>query len=398
MARALDGIRVLDLSHVMAGPFCTRQLVLLGADVVKVERPGSGDVMRYYGHDRRFGRNSANFVGYNAGKRSVTLDIAKPGGLEVLRRLVARSDVLVENFRPGVLARRGLGWEDCRKLNDRLVYCSISGYGQDSPLRDNPAYDHIAQAMSGLMSLQGSEGDPPTKVGFPLIDTFSGHMAAFAIVSALLRRERGGGGQHIDISMLDASMVMMSSMILKYFGTGEVPKRVGNQGFSLSATAGMFDTADRPLSIGANTNEQFASLCRVLGLEHLLDDPRYADPPGRWEHADSLRAAVGEVLKRRPAEAWETLLNASDVPAAVVRDIPGVVSHPHFAGRETFIDVEVPALDRTMRVINAGFSADQDGPGGTAPPPDLGEHTEAVLAELGYDAASIARLREDGVL
>lgn len=398
MARALDGIRILDLTHVMSGPFCTRQLVLLGAEVIKVERPGSGDVMRYYGHDKRFGRNSANFIGYNAGKRSITLDISSPEGIEILRRLVEQADVLVENFRPGVLARKGLGWEDCRKLNDRLIYCSISGYGQDTILKDNPAYDHIAQAMSGLMSLQGEEDDPPMKVGFPVIDTFSGHLAAFAILSGLLRRERGGGGQYIDVSMLDASMVLMSSMLLKFFGTGTPPKRVGNRGFSLSATADMFPTADRPLSIGANTNEQFAQMCKLIGLPHLLDDPRYADPAGRWENAEPLRAAIIDTLKTRSAEEWEVMFNANGIPCAVVRDLPGIARHPYFNDRQTFAEIDVPVLERRMKVLNAGFATDADGPGSTATAPDLGQHTDEILAEIGYSPQDIAGMRERGLL
>ncbi|MCO5731593.1 CaiB/BaiF CoA-transferase family protein [Rhizobium sp. SSA_523] len=398
MARALDGIRVLDLSHVMAGPFCTRQLVLLGAEVIKVERPGEGDVMRYYGHDKAFGRNSANFIGYNAGKRSITLDIAKPEGLEILKKLVVQADVLVENFRPGVLARRGLAWDDCRKLNDRLIYCSISGYGQDTSLKDNPAYDHIAQAMSGLMSLQGDEDSPPTKVGFPVIDTFSGHLAAFAIISALLRRERGGGGQYLDVSMLDASMVLMSSVLLKYFGTGKAPKRVGNKGFSLSATADMFQTADRPISIGANTNEQFNQLCRIIGLPHLLEDPRYADPAGRWEHATTLRAEITDVLKQKGAEEWEVLFNRNSIPSAVVRDLAGIARHPYFDERDMFVEVDVPVLERKMKVVGAGFRTDEDAPGSKLPPPDLGQHTDDVLRELGYSPADIDALRAGGVL
>jgi CoA:oxalate CoA-transferase len=394
MAQPLDGIKIVDLSHVMAGPFCTRQLALLGADVIKVERPGEGDVMRYYGHDPRFGRNSPNFVGYNAGKRSITLDFSTSDGLDVLKRLIADADVLVENFRPGVLDKKGLGWDDCKAINPSLIYCSISGYGQDSILKHNPAYDHIAQAMSGLMSLQGTENDPPTKVGFPLIDTFSGHMAAYSILAALLRRERGGEGQRIDVSMLDASMVLMSSMILKYLATGEVPPRVGNKGFSLSATADMFSTKDRPISIGANTNAQFASLCRVLGLEHLIGNPDYGDAAGRWKHADVLRAEVSGAIANWESEALEIELNANDVPAAVVRDLAGIVNHPHFNDRTTFYDVDVPAWDKSSRIINAGFQTDSDGPGTTAPSPDLGEHTETILSDLGFDAQTISAFKD----
>jgi len=396
MTAALQGFKVLDLTHVMSGPFCTRQLVLLGAEVTKIEKPGDGDVMRYYGHDPQFGRNSPNFVGYNAGKKSVALDWTSKLGAEALRRLVAEADVLVENFRPGVLAARGFSWEACQELNPDLIYCSISGYGQESILRDNPAYDHIAQAMSGLMSLQGGPEDPPIKVGFPLVDTFTGYMAAFAIVSALLRRERTGEGQRLDVSMLDASMVLMSSMILKYNATGVVPPRVGNKGFSLSATADMFQTKDRPISIGANTDKQFEALCRLLKLEHLLQDPRYANASGRWEHADTLRPVVREAIAQWHAEELEVALNRVSVPAAVVRDLAGVVAHPHFNDRDTFQPITVPSWGRETKVVNGGFTANADSPTSNLPPPDLGEHTEEVLRSIGFEGEELEQLLVEG--
>lgn len=392
MAGAMQGMKVLDMTHVMSGPFCTRQLVLLGAEVIKIEKPGDGDVMRYYGHDPRFGRNSPNFVGYNAGKKSVALDWTTELGAEALRRLVAEADVIVENFRPGVLEARGFGYEACKAIKSDIIYCSISGYGQESILRDNPAYDHIAQAMSGLMSLQGTEQDPPMKVGFPLVDTFSGHMAAFAIVSALLRRAQIGEGQRLDVSMLDASMVLMSAMILKYNATGDVPKRVGNKGFSLSATADMFPTKDRPISIGANTDKQFASLCKVLGVDELVADARYKDASGRWEHADTLRPVVSAKIAEWEAEVLEIALNKASVPAAVVRDLKGIVAHPHFENRPTFQSINVPAWGREMKVLNGGFLANEDTPQSTTPSPDLGEHTEEVLRALGFDGDKLDTL------
>jgi len=396
MTGALQGIKILDLTHVMAGPFCTRQLVLLGAEVIKIEKPGDGDVMRYYGHDPQFGRNSPNFVGYNAGKKSVALDWTSELGAEALQRLVAEADVMVENFRPGVLEARGFGWEACRTIKPDLIYCSISGYGQESILRDNPAYDHIAQAMSGLMSLQGGPEDPPIKVGFPLIDTFSGYTAAFAILSALLRRERTGEGQRLDVSMLDASMVLMSSMILKYNATGVVPPRVGNKGFSLSATADMFPTKDRPISIGANTDKQFAALCNLLGLENLLEDSRYSNASGRWENADTLRPVIREAIGQWHAEELEVALNRVSVPAAVVRDLAGIVAHPHFDGRNTFQNISVPSWGRETKVLNAGFESDVDSPQSDLPPPDLGEHTEEILRTIGFDECQLRQLLAEG--
>ncbi|MEO6184980.1 MAG: CoA transferase, partial [Steroidobacteraceae bacterium] len=276
MKQVLEGIRVADFSHVMAGPYATHLLRLLGAEVIKVEAPGRGDAMRYYGADRSYDGMAPAFIAVNAGKKSIVLDLKKEADLDAARSLVARCDVMVENFRPGVMQRLGLDWPAAQKLNPRLVYCSVSGYGQSGPRRDWPAIDNIVQATSGMMSLGGDPDGPPMRVGFPVVDTLTGQTAAFAILAALLRRERGGEGEYLDVAMFDATLAFMASAVVPYLVTGRALERTGNTGYSGQPTSALFAARDgHRISLGVVQQHQFEQLARLLDRPQWLSDARF---------------------------------------------------------------------------------------------------------------------------
>lgn len=391
-APPLDGVRVVDLTHVMAGPFCTHRLALLGADVIKVE-PRGGDIFRdYHGQDTSLGGDSAVFVGINAGKRSVALDLKSPGGAEAMRRLVDDADVVVENFRPGVATRLGLAPEETRRRNPRLVHCSMSGYGQSGPMRDWPAYDHILQAVSGVMTLTGDEGNPPLKAGFPLVDTFAGHSAATSIITALLQRERTGRGDVLDVAMLDNALLLMVSMVLPYVMIGEEPRRVGNRGYNLSPTSDTFATGEGDLAIGANTGAQFTSLCDVVGRPDLPDDERFATREARMANAEQLRDELEAALAARSALQWEDALNAASVPAGAIRTVPEACDLPHVRARELFQSVPAPHYGRDVTTLGLGTQFEKMPWGVDHAAPALGEHTVEVLGELGFGPEEVEQL------
>jgi CoA:oxalate CoA-transferase len=282
LAQPLSGIRVADFSHVMAGPFATHLLCLMGAEVIKIE-PLAGDGFRNYGSNRDFDGMSPAFVAANVGKKSIALNLKEPEDLDIARRIVARSQVLVENYRPGVIDRLGLGYDAVRQMCPDIVFCSVSGYGQNSPQRNWPAIDNIVQATSGMMMLSGAEGEPPVRVGFPIVDTLTGQTAAVAILGALMQRERTGQGAYIDVSMLEASMAFMTSALTPYLVTGTALKRLGNTGYSELPTAGLFVARDgRHISLGVVQENQFVQLARLLGQEQWLADPRYATSMPWW--------------------------------------------------------------------------------------------------------------------
>lgn len=389
MSRPLEGIRVADFSHVMAGPYATHLLSLLGAEVIKIEAPGRGDALRYYGSDRRYDGMAPAFIGVNAGKKSVTLDLKHAPALEAARRLIQSCDVLVENFRPGVMKRLGLDYESARALQPRIVYCSISGYGQNGPRRDWPAIDNIVQATSGMMSLGGAHGDEPSRVGFPVVDTLTGQTAAFAIVAALLRRERQNRGEYIDVAMFDASIAFMTSAVVPYLVTGQQPERTGNVGYSGQPTSGLFTAADgRSISLGVVQQSQFELLARELGCEHWLQDPLFATPDLRRKHSAAMHAELARIFEQAPAETWERRLSAAGLPCGMVRDVAEAVGLPALDERQLKVDLEIRGLpERTnVAIVNAGFLMSEDGPGVDGPPPTFGEHTEPVLASLGFSA------------
>ena len=391
MARALDGIVVADFTHVMAGPFATHLLRLLGARVIKIEEPTRGDALRYYGDDRRYDGMSPAFIAVNAGKESIALDLKNQEQLAIAREIVRRADVLVENFRPGVMERFGLGYGDMRKLNPDLVYCSVSGYGQtSSPYRDWPAIDNIVQATSGMMSLGGQPGDPPVRVGFPVVDTLTGQTAAFAIVAALLRRAQGGGGDYLDVAMFDATLSFLTSAVVPYLVTGKTLKRTGNTGYSGQPTSGLFEAADgRIVSLGVVQQRQFVALLKFLGRMEWLDDPRFATPDTRRAHAAELHDLLQEVFRSRPAAHWEATMSAVGIPCGMVREVGEAARFEHLRDRGLRLPLTLPGLPNgdSLDILNAGFVSAQDAPGVDAPPPALDEHRAAILEWLGSDPA-----------
>jgi CoA:oxalate CoA-transferase len=383
MAQPLEGIRVVDFSHVVAGPLATHFLALLGADVVKVEPP-AGDALRNYTLDPAQRGMAPAFMGINLGKRSVVLDLKSDAGRRAAQELAAGADVLVENFRPGVMARLGLGYDALAAANPGLVYCSVSGFGQDGPMRDMPAIDQIVQSVSGLMGLSGLPGDPPMRIGIPIVDTFTGLLAAFAIQSALLQRARRldgeGGGQLIDVAMLDATLVMMLSVVNPLLIAGEQPVRTGNRGFSRAPTADTFATADGQITIGAVEPATVDRLLDALGLGHLRRDPRFADRDARIANAEALSAELAFAFRTRTTAEWVETLNAASVPAAPVSTLAEAVALPQVATRG--LRMKVSGGRGEHEALNAGFRFRHGGPGITRGAPMLGEHTEEVLEAL----------------
>ncbi|TFV64738.1 CoA transferase [Geodermatophilus sp. DF01-2] len=396
-ADLLAGIRVLDLTNVLAGPFAGYQLGLMGAEVIKVEVPGSGDLARNLGADPALSARGlgVSFLAQNAAKRSVTIDLKHPRGQEVFRRLVASADVVLENFRPGVMERLGFGWERLRTLQPRLVYCAVSGFGQTGPMRDLPAYDQIVQGLSGVMSTTGTPGTAPLRTGFPVCDTLGGFAAAFAVGSALVRAQRTGEGSFLDVSMLESALAAMGWVVSDYVIAGQHPVPMGNEN-KTAAPSGTFRTADGLLNIAANKQEQFEALARVLGREELLTDPRFALREDRKRHREELRAALEETLVQRGVDEWVDALAGTGVPAAAVLTVPEAMDLPQIRARHLLHEVEV--ADERVRVLGSSVHVDGAAVGPTEPPPLLGEHTRAVLGELGYDDETIDELYREGAL
>jgi len=386
MSGLLAGARVLDLTNVLAGPFCCYQLAQLGADVIKVEVPGGGDLARQLGADPALNRArmGASFLAQNAGKRSVTVNLKSAKGREVFTRLVACADVVVENFRPGVMERLALGYAALKAIKRDIIYCAISGFGQDGPLKFNPAYDQIIQGLSGVMSVTGDERSAPLRVGYPVADTMGGITAAFAIAAALFRRERSGEGELIDVSMLESTLVAMGWAVSNWLIAGVRPQPMGNENMTASPS-GTLRTGDGLLNVAANKQEQFETLCRLIAREDLITHPRFAGREDRKRHRLELNAEIETALAAKSAKEWAVVLNKHGVPAGEVLDVPSVLEHPQVTGRQLIRTFdEVPGVDRPVRVVRAGFRLASGDPAPASPPPALGADTADILAELGY--------------
>lgn len=380
----LEGVRVLDLSNVLAGPFCGYQLALMGADVIKVESPDGGDLARQLGADIEL--NSAHmgtsFLAQNADKRSVVVDLKSAAGRETFLALVRQSDVVLENFRPGVMERLGLGHEALRREHPGLVYCAISGFGQDGPLAKAPAYDQIIQGRSGVMSITGGAESAPLRVGYPVCDTLGGLMAAFAISSALVRRARTNEGAFIDVSMLDSTLAAMGWIVSNLLIAGQSPVPMGNENFTASPS-GTFATGRGLLNIAANKQAQFETLCDVVGAPQLKSDERFAQREARKRHRQALREALEEHLQASDAATWEARLNQAGVPAGQVLSVAEALAQPQVAQRGLVAQVPLPLKGREHVSLTASaFLVDGQRAKPNRAPPRLGEHTADVLQEL----------------
>lgn len=407
MPRILEGIRVLDLTRVLAGPWATQNLADLGAEVIKIERPGHGDDTRKWGppflkdRDGRDTADAAYFLACNRGKKSVTLDIACAEGQALARRLAAASDVVVENFKVGDLARYGLDDASLRVGHEGLVYCSITGFGQDGPYRDRPGYDFMIQGLGGLMSVTGERDDlpggGPQKVGVAVADLFTGMYATNAIVAALFHRERTGQGQHIDLALLDAQVAMLANLGAACLASGRVPGRMGNAHQAIVPYQ-VFRAADAFLIVAVGNDAQFARFCEIAGLPALAADPRYATNPARVAHRQELVAVIAERLATRPAADWLAALEAGQVPCGPINDLAQVFADPQVRHRGMVASLPHPVAGEVRVVANpVRFSATPARSGEA--PPLLGQHTGEVFARLlGIAGGELEALRARKVI
>jgi formyl-CoA transferase/CoA:oxalate CoA-transferase len=382
----LAGLTVLDLTRVLSGPYCTMLLADMGARVIKIEHPGRGDETRAWGPPFVSGE-SAYFLSINRNKESVSLDFKQPGGRAALDRLVDRADVLVENFRPGTLGRLGLGYEALARSHPRLIYCSISGFGQTGPRRLQPGYDAVVQAEGGLMSVTGAADGPAYRVGVAIADLVAGLLAAQGIVLALYSRDRTGRGQQVDVAMLDGVVSLLTYHASMHLTTRTMSQRVGNR----HATIAPYDTftaADGELFLAVGNDDQFRRFCDAAGLHTLLADTRFATNPSRVVHHRELRELLVPVLQRHPREYWTALLTGAGVPCGAVRDVPDALSDPQLLARNMIEAVEHAAAG-TLHVLGVPIKL-SDTPGSVrTAPPTLGQHTAQVLDEIGMTVGDI---------
>jgi formyl-CoA transferase len=396
-AGLLQGVRVVDLTRVLAGPFCTMMLGDLGADVIKIEVPGRGDDTRHWGPPFTQGGESAYFISANRNKRSLTLNLKSERGQAVLRELIAKSDVLVENFRTGTLARWGLDYDALQQLRSGLIYCTITGYGITGPYRDRPGYDFMVQAMSGFMSLTGPADGVPTRAGIAIADLGTGIFASSAILAALFARERTGEGQHIDMSLLDSQVAMMTYAASNYLVSGELPKRYGN-GHPNIVPYQEFQARDQQFAFAAGNDNQWGKFCRAVGRGEWAEDERFATNSARLRNRATVVAMLNDLFGTQDAREWLSLCEKIGIPAAPINDLAQLFADPQVQARNLRLEIAHPTAG-TVPLLASPLNVITSPPAQYYPPPLLGEHTDQILRTmLGYDEEAIVGLRAKGIV
>ena len=397
MTKPFEGVRILDFTQVFAGPFGTYQLALLGADVIKVERKG-GEHMRFSPGSKEWADRAMapTWCAVNANKRNIELDLKDPKAIEIVKRLAKKADIVTENFRPGVMDRLGIGYEALSEINPKIIYCAISGFGQEGPWKNTPSYDGRIQATSGIMSITGHEDSVPTRAGFAVCDALSGMTSAFAMAAALQQRNLTGKGQLIDVAMLDATLTFLSPTVCEYTIAGVKQGRFGNQAVSRIPTANLFKVKDGHILLAVNNEGQFLNLLKCIGREDILEDPRFVDWPTRIENETALREVIETAFAEADAETWEKRLAEAGAPASRINSLSDAVSHPQLEHRDVIQKVD--GHYGPMTLIGSGFKLAHGGGEVDRAPATLGEHSAEVLLEAGYSDTEVAEMRDAGII
>lgn len=396
--KVLEGIRVLDMTNVLSGPFATLNLAFLGAEVIKIENPKGGDLARALGCVPEYNKKlmGTSFLAQNSNKKSVTLNLKEPKAVEIFKKLAETADIVVENFRPGVMDKLGIGYEELKKINNKIIFCAISGFGSTGPDAKKPAYDQIIQGLSGVMSINGDKTLNPLRTGFPLCDTVGGLNSSNAIMAALFHRERTGEGQFIDVALLDSIMPALGWVAANLMIGNQQPQLLGNDNFT-AAPSGTFRTKDGFINIAANKQEQWQSVCNLLGCQELLEDPRFKERENRKKNRFELTPLLEEKLMTKDTSLWVEILNKEGVPSGEILSLEDALNAPQIKHRNTFATVNAEGIGE-IKVFNMTAKLSKTPGEVDAPPPTLSQNTEEILTKIGYSLEDIKQYKENGII